>query len=92
MPGDLPGGGHDGGDDEKRDEGHNKGRDGGRSSPVVKKNIVRENTGTESIQPPSLSKSSQSSLEIAKQKAISDPVVKEVMKTFQAKIVDIRLK
>jgi DNA polymerase-3 subunit gamma/tau len=92
VPGDLPGGGHDGGDDEKRDEGHNKGRDGGRSSPVVKKNIVRENTGTESIQPPSLSKSSQSSLEIAKQKAISDPVVKEVMKTFQAKIVDIRLK
>jgi DNA polymerase-3 subunit gamma/tau len=95
VPGDLPGGG----DDEKHDEGHNKGHneehDEGRSSPVVKKNIVRENTGTESIQPPSLSKSSkssQSSLEIAKQKAISDPVVKEVMKTFQAKIVDIRLK
>ncbi|HEY6408410.1 MAG TPA: hypothetical protein VIY29_13160, partial [Ktedonobacteraceae bacterium] len=86
--GDLPGGG----DDEKHDEGHNKGRDEGRSSPVAKKNIVRENTGTESIQPPRSSKSSQSSLEIAKQKAISDPVVKEVMKTFQAKIVDIRLK
>jgi len=88
VPGDLPGGGHDGGDDEKRDEGHNDGR----SSPVAKKNIVRENTGTETIQPPRSSKPLQSSLEIAKQKAISDPVVKEVMKTFQAKIVDIRLK
>jgi DNA polymerase-3 subunit gamma/tau len=59
------------------------------SSPVVKKNFVRENTTTESIQS---SQSSLSSLDIAKQKASGDPVVKEVIKTFQAKIVDIRLK
>ena len=62
---------------------------GEQSSPVVKKHIVRENTTIESLQP---SQSSLSSLEIAKQKASSDPVVKEVIKTFQAKIVDIRLK
>jgi DNA polymerase-3 subunit gamma/tau len=62
---------------------------GEQSSPVVKKHIVRENTTTESLQP---SQSSLSSLEIAKQKASGDPVVKEVIKTFQAKIVDIRLK
>ena len=59
------------------------------SSPVVKKNFVRENTTTESIRP---SQPSLSSLDIAKQKASGDPVVKEVIKTFQAKIVDIRLK
>ena len=63
----------------------------GEDSPeaVVKKHIVRENTTIESLQP---SQSSLSSLEIAKQKASSDPVVQEVIKTFQAKIVDIRLK
>jgi hypothetical protein len=53
---------------------------GDQSSPVAKKNMVRENTGT------------ASTLETVKQKASSDPVVQEVIRTFAAKIVDIRLK
>ncbi|HCP75620.1 MAG TPA: hypothetical protein DIU08_13405, partial [Ktedonobacter sp.] len=50
------------------------------SLPVARKNIVRENTST------------GLPLEIIKQKASSDPVVQEVMRTFTAKIVDIRSK
>ena len=53
------------------------------SSPVVKNSVVRENTTIES---------SASSPEALKQKVSSDPVVQEVMKTFTAKIVDIRTK
>ena len=53
------------------------------SSPVVKNSVVRENTTIES---------STSSPEALKQKVSSDPVVQEVMKTFTAKIVDIRTK
>lgn len=50
------------------------------SLPVARKNIMRENTST------------GLPLEIIKQKASSDPVVQEVMRTFTAKIVDIRSK
>jgi DNA polymerase-3 subunit gamma/tau len=50
------------------------------SPAVAKKNIVSENT------------SMGSSLEAVRVKASSDPVVQEVMRTFSAKIVDIRLK
>lgn len=50
------------------------------SLSVARKNIVRENTST------------GLPLEIIKQKASSDPVVQEVMRTFTAKIVDIRSK
>ncbi|MFL5693728.1 MAG: hypothetical protein ACJ795_18185, partial [Ktedonobacteraceae bacterium] len=50
---------------------------------VVKKHIVRENIPTEV---PRLSP------EVIKQKAGGDPVVQEVVKTFAAEIVDIRLK
>ncbi|TMB90200.1 MAG: hypothetical protein E6J44_02555 [Chloroflexi bacterium] len=53
------------------------------SSPVVKNSVVRENTTIES---------STSSPEALRQKVSSDPVVQEVMKTFTAKIVDIRTK
>jgi DNA polymerase III subunit gamma/tau len=53
---------------------------GDQTSSVAKKNMVRENTST------------GSTLETAKQKASSDPVVQEVIRTFAAKIVDIRLK
>ena len=53
------------------------------SSPVAKNSIVRENTGIES---------SPSSPEALKRKVSSDPVVQEAMKTFTAKIVDIRTK
>lgn len=53
------------------------------SSRVVKMNAVRENTTRESSPP---------SPEALRQKASSDPVVQEVMKTFTAKIVDIRRK
>jgi DNA polymerase-3 subunit gamma/tau len=57
----------------------------GEDSPeaVVKKHIVRENITTEV---PRLSP------EVIKQKAGGDPVVQEVVKTFAAEIVDIRLK
>jgi hypothetical protein len=51
------------------------------SSPVVKKSVLRENTTRESSSPEAL-----------KQKVSRDPVVQEVMKTFTAKIVDIRTK
>ena len=51
------------------------------SSPVVKKSVLRENTTIESSSPEAL-----------KQKVSRDPVVQEVMKTFTAKIVDIRTK
>ncbi|MFL5658800.1 MAG: DNA polymerase III subunit gamma/tau [Ktedonobacteraceae bacterium] len=50
-------------------------------SPVVKKSVLRENTTIESSSPEAL-----------KQKVSRDPVVQEVMKTFTAKIVDIRTK
>src|SRR5437764_1581693 len=53
------------------------------SSPVVKNSVVRENTTIESL---------ASSPEALRQKVSSDPVVQEVMKTFTAKIVDIRTK
>jgi hypothetical protein len=52
-------------------------------SPVAKKSIVRENTTVASPSP---------SLEVLKEKATHDPVVQEVMRTFTAKIVDIRPK
>ncbi len=57
----------------------------GEDSPeaVVKKHIVRENITTEV---PRLSP------EVIKQKAGGDPVVQEVVRTFAAEIVDIRLK
>ena len=50
------------------------------SPAVAKKNIVSENT------------SMGLSPEAVREKASSDPVVQEVMRTFSAKIVDIRLK
>lgn len=50
------------------------------SPAVARKNIVSENT------------SMGLSLEAVREKASSDPVVQEVMRTFSAKIVDIRLK
>ncbi|MGI9061625.1 MAG: DNA polymerase III subunit gamma/tau [Ktedonobacteraceae bacterium] len=50
---------------------------------IVKKNVVRENTTTVSASPP---------FETIKQKASADPVVQEVIRTFTAKIVDIRPK
>jgi len=53
------------------------------SSRVVKNSVVRENTTIESLAP---------SQEALRQKVSSDPVVQEVMKTFTAKIVDIRTK
>lgn len=53
------------------------------SEAVVKKHIVRENITTEV---PHISP------EVIKQKASSDPVVQEVVRTFAANIVDIRLK
>ena len=56
------------------------------NSPVVKKNLVRENTTGEPAS------SSRPSLETIEQKANSDPVVQEVIKTFAAKIVHIRPK
>ncbi|GAC1349208.1 MAG: DNA polymerase III subunit gamma/tau [Ktedonobacteraceae bacterium] len=56
------------------------------NSPVVKKIIVRENTTSGPTD------SSQPSLETIEQKANSDPVVQEVIKTFAAKIVHIRPK
>ncbi|HYK85852.1 MAG TPA: DNA polymerase III subunit gamma/tau [Ktedonobacteraceae bacterium] len=57
--------------------------DADQAAPIVKKGVVRENT---------TSVSASSSFESIKQKASSDPVVQEVMKTFTAKIVDIRPK
>ncbi len=56
---------------------------GDSSEAVVKKHIVRENITTEV---PRISP------EVIKQKAGSDPVVQEIVRTFAAKIVDIRLK
>ncbi|MFL5627040.1 MAG: DNA polymerase III subunit gamma/tau [Ktedonobacteraceae bacterium] len=56
---------------------------GDSSEAVVKKHIVRENITTEVP---------RVSPEVIKQKAGSDPVVQEVVRTFAAKIVDIRLK
>ena len=58
-------------------------KDTGQTAPIVKKGVVRENT---------TSVSTGSSFDSIKQKASSDPVVQEVMKTFTAKIVDIRPK
>lgn len=58
-------------------------KDVGQTAPIVKKGVVRENT---------TSVSTGSSFDSIKQKASSDPVVQEVMKTFTAKIVDIRPK
>ncbi|HEY6409052.1 MAG TPA: hypothetical protein VIY29_16445, partial [Ktedonobacteraceae bacterium] len=52
----------------------------GQPAEVAKKNIVREHTAT------------GSTLETIKQQASSDPVVQEVIRTFAAKIVDVRLK
>ena len=60
---------------------HTPGEDS--SSPVVKNSVVRENTTVES---------SLLSPEALRQKVSSDPVVQEVMRTFTAKIVDIRTK
>jgi DNA polymerase-3 subunit gamma/tau len=51
-------------------------------SLIVKKSVVRENTIIESAPP----------LDVIRQKVSSDPVVQEVMKTFTAKIIDIRPK
>ena len=50
---------------------------------IVKKNVVRENTTYCIASPP---------FETIKQKASADPVVQEVIRTFTAKIVDIRPK
>ena len=50
---------------------------------IVKKNILRENTTTVTESLP---------FETIKQKASADPVVQEVIRTFTAKIVDIRPK
>jgi DNA polymerase-3 subunit gamma/tau len=58
-------------------------KEAGQTAPIVKKGVVRENT---------TSVSTGSSFDSIKQKASSDPVVQEVMKTFTAKIVDIRPK
>ncbi len=50
---------------------------------IVKKNVIRENTTIVSDRSP---------FEAIKQKASADPVVQEVIRTFTAKIVDIRPK
>jgi len=50
------------------------------SPAVAKKNIVSENISV-GLSP-----------EAVREQASSDPVVQEVMRTFSAKIVDIRLK
>jgi hypothetical protein len=57
--------------------------DVGQNLSVAKKNVVRENTTTDPLKP---------SVETIEQKASSDPVVQEIIKTFAAKIVDIRPK
>jgi DNA polymerase-3 subunit gamma/tau len=65
--------------------------------PVAKKTIVRENTISESArqlsaQMPVQMQAQSPEPEAITQKASADPVVQEVMRTFAAKIVDIRPK
>ena len=60
--------------------------------PIAKKNVVRENTTTVSAvsDVPTVSDGPVSrSFETVEQKASTDPVVQEVMRTFTAKIVNI---
>jgi hypothetical protein len=61
------------------------------SPAVVKKTVVRENTISESARQSSEQLQEQPP-EVIAQKASHDPVVQEVMRTFGAKIVDIRPK